>query len=104
MYSVCPSNTYSEYTSGSSNCINCNFVAHDPDLVTLIPTMKKFQAFGRIDFEVNNHLNLYVEGLYADARAKENTAAINILARDLRRRVQLATAGAFSPAPEAHDG
>ena len=40
---------------------------------------------------------------YADLivpRAKENTAAINILARDLRRRVQLATAGAASPATE----
>jgi outer membrane receptor protein involved in Fe transport len=56
-----------------SNCVNCNFTSHDPNLVTLIPHDSKDQFFGRADFEATDHINVFVQGLYADARAGENT-------------------------------
>ena len=56
-----------------SNCVNCNFASHDPNLVTLIPSDRRDQFFGRADFAATDHINLFVQGLYADARAAENT-------------------------------
>jgi outer membrane receptor protein involved in Fe transport len=56
-----------------SNCVNCNFTSHDPNLVTLIPYDSKDQFFARADFEATDHINFFVQGLYADARAGENT-------------------------------
>jgi outer membrane receptor protein involved in Fe transport len=56
-----------------ANCVNCNFGSHDPDLVTLIPIVGKGQAFGRADFEATDHINLFVQGLYAEARSRQNT-------------------------------
>lgn len=63
----------SDGTIIGSNCVNCNFASHDPDLVTLIPIIKKYQLFQRVDFEVSPHFNVFVQGLYADARARTNT-------------------------------
>ena len=56
-----------------SNCVNCNFASHDPNLVTLIPYESKDQLFARADFEATDHINVFVQGLYGDARAGENT-------------------------------
>jgi outer membrane receptor protein involved in Fe transport len=56
-----------------SNCVNCNFASHDPDLVTLIPLDAKGQVFGRADFEATDHIDLFVQGLYAESRARGNT-------------------------------
>jgi outer membrane receptor protein involved in Fe transport len=56
-----------------SNCVGCNFASHDPNLVTLIPTISKGQLFARGDYEATDHINVFVQGLYAEARAAENT-------------------------------
>jgi outer membrane receptor protein involved in Fe transport len=56
-----------------SNCVQCNFNSHDPDLVTLIPLESKAQFFGRADFEATSHINVFVQGLYGQSTARENT-------------------------------
>jgi hypothetical protein len=35
--------------------------------------MAKGQAFGRADFEATDHINVFFQGLYGEARARENT-------------------------------
>lgn len=56
-----------------SNCVNCNFNSHDPDLVTLIPLLGKGQVFGRADYEATDHINLFFQGLYGESRSRQNT-------------------------------
>ncbi len=56
-----------------SNCVNCNFAGHDPNLIGLIPVESRGQLFGRADFEATNHINLFFQGLYGEDKARENT-------------------------------
>ena len=97
----------------AAQCDLTVFCAEDPDVCLARRLRRDIAQRGRtVESVLTQYLRHVREGYlafvapsatYADLivpRAKENTAAINILARDLRRRVQLATAGAASPATE----
>jgi outer membrane receptor protein involved in Fe transport len=53
----------------TGDCTGCNFNAHDPALISAIPSVEKDQYFGRADFEATQDITLFAQGLYGHSHA-----------------------------------
>lgn len=53
----------------SGDCTGCNFNAHDPALISAIPSVEKDQLFGRADYKATDDVTLFAQGLYGHSHA-----------------------------------